>query len=57
MAWKKTHAIQLAAQLPEDLEEALEILRLTETLIRGEWGQSCLDEAPVRLVVGNSPNN
>lgn len=32
-------AIQLAAQLPQDPDEAIEVLRLTESLVRSFLGQ------------------
>lgn len=32
--WRHRHAIQIAAQLPENVEDALEVLRLAERLVR-----------------------
>lgn len=33
--WMRRHAIQIAAQLPEDPKEALAVLELTRDLIEG----------------------
>lgn len=47
--WQRRHAIQIAAQLPEDTRDALRVLELTRELVEGflEGGQA---RAPAEVV-------
>jgi hypothetical protein len=33
--WRRRHAIQIVAQLPEGIDDALEVLELAKELVRG----------------------
>ena len=53
-AWKRRHALQLAAQLPDDPADALDVLRYTRQLVEdylcdGPKPEGCT----VRLVRGS----
>ena len=50
-AWKRRHALQLAAQLPEDPADALDVLRYTRQLVEEYLGDEPTPEGRfVRLV-------
>ena len=33
--WQRRHAVQIAAQLPENLDDAIEVLELAKQLVEG----------------------
>lgn len=39
-SWHRRHAVQIAAQLPENAEDALAVLELAKSLVESFWSDS-----------------
>lgn len=57
-AWRRRHALALAAQLPEHHEDAVAVIRLMQDLIEGFLDNQQADQRDrlVALPIENSPN-
>ena len=49
--WHRRHAVMLASQLPEDTEDALDVLRLATQLVTGFLAEPSPMKRPAPIVV------